>query len=392
MMTVPISVVSPWYTPGMISGGSELHAFGLASAFKEAGFEAELLTSCGISNFDPWDRNVLPAGVDKTGPVTIRRFRLDAQNHDLYDALFAKLHSNQPLTYLEELQLSWQKVSSVAMYHYIATHAERMYFFLPAYYGLTYWGLKNATNGFLIPCLHDEPESYLRTTKEAFQNAAFTFFNTAEEYELAARVTQTKIRGVVVGEGVPNVPSAPPNAIHNTPGLPDRYLLYIGRKVAGKNLSTLITYFLNASLPDLFLVLVGPGSLSNLGYDVQDLRSKGVVDLGPVDELTKHSIIAGAIALCQLSNMESFSLVIMEAWQHRIPVIVDASCSVTSGHCRRSGGGIICADATDFSRAVEALANDAELRVRLGVDGYNYVQNNYTWPIVIERIRKVVGW
>ncbi|PJF23695.1 MAG: glycosyl transferase, partial [Phototrophicales bacterium] len=97
----------------------------------------------------------------------------------------------------------------------------------------------------------------------------------------------------------------------------------------------LIEYFMRykAERPGpLTLALSGTGSIPLPSRD--DIVGLGML---PRDALT--DAYASAVALCQLSLNESFSLVLMESWLQSRPVIVHADCAVTRGHVERSGGG-----------------------------------------------------
>ncbi len=85
------------------------------------------------------------------------------------------------------------------------------------------------------------------------------------------------------------------------------------------------------------------------------------------------------------SAYESFSLVLLEAWTLGVPVLVNAACAATMEHCRRSGGGLWFDSYRSFEVAVDRLADDPELRSRLGDNGRVYTARYYRWPSIIRR-------
>ena len=85
------------------------------------------------------------------------------------------------------------------------------------------------------------------------------------------------------------------------------------------------------------------------------------------------------------SALESFSLVIMEAWERSVPVVVNATCEPTREHCRQSGGGLWFGSYPEFEVVLERLCADAGLRRLLGARGRAYVDRYYQWPVLIER-------
>ncbi|HRE28193.1 MAG TPA: glycosyltransferase, partial [Anaerolineales bacterium] len=69
---------------------------------------------------------------------------------------------------------------------------------------------------------------------------------------------------------------------------------------------------------DLKLVLTGDGALRNA------ISHPDLVFTGYLSDQMLQDAIAGAVALCQPSLMESFSIVIMQAWILGVPVLVHA--------------------------------------------------------------------
>jgi glycosyltransferase involved in cell wall biosynthesis len=83
--------------------------------------------------------------------------------------------------------------------------------------------------------------------------------------------------------------------------------------------------------------------------------------------------------------LESFSLVVLEAWVDRVPVMVNGSCGPTREHCERSGGGLWFTSYPEFEAALNRLVADADLRTALGQAGRAYVDRYYEWPVLIAR-------
>ncbi|MGH7805549.1 MAG: glycosyltransferase family 4 protein, partial [Candidatus Binatia bacterium] len=164
-------------------------------------------------------------------------------------------------------------------------------------------------------------------------------------------------------------------------GIEGDYLLYFGRKEEGKNLPFLLGAFRGCrdAGNGLSLVVAGDGSIP------ESVRPRGVIDLSRLDEEEKRVACAGALALCQPSVNESFSIVIMEAWLQGTPVLVNAACPVTRRHARESGGGLAFADAAELAALVDHLRANPDDARTLGRNGRAYVLEQYTWPVVTER-------
>jgi glycosyltransferase involved in cell wall biosynthesis len=85
------------------------------------------------------------------------------------------------------------------------------------------------------------------------------------------------------------------------------------------------------------------------------------------------------------SALESFSLVVIEAWVERLPVLVNGACGPTREHCERSGGGLWFTSYPEFEGVLDRLVSDPGLRAELGRRGRVFVDRHFRWPVLIER-------
>ena len=108
---------------------------------------------------------------------------------------------------------------------------------------------------------------------------------------------------------------------------------------------------------------------------------------GAVDEATKEAAIAGCLALVQPSYFESLSMVLLEAWAHRRPALVQGRCDVLVGQARRSGGAIPYTGFAEFEAAVD-LVSSPGLGTELGVAGRPFVEERYGWDDVLSRYER----
>jgi glycosyltransferase involved in cell wall biosynthesis len=60
---------------------------------------------------------------------------------------------------------------------------------------------------------------------------------------------------------------------------------------------------------------------------------------------------------------------------------------VTRHHVLQAHGGLCFGDFYEFAEALTLLIEDAGLRARLGAQGRAYVQREYSWSAVTERLR-----
>ena len=124
-------------------------------------------------------------------------------------------------------------------------------------------------------------------------------------------------------------------------------------------------------------MLVGGG-----GIRIPERLGRDVLDLGLVSAQDKLDAYTAALALCQPSLMESFSIVMMEAWLGGTPALVHAACAVTREHCVASGGGLYFGEYFEFVEAVDRLLDDPGLRAGLAASGRAYVLATCSWDRV----------
>ena len=87
------------------------------------------------------------------------------------------------------------------------------------------------------------------------------------------------------------------------------------------------------------------------------------------------------------STQESFGLVIIEAWARKKPVIC-ANIPALKELVQNSNGGLLFKtnDQQDLTQKIKEVLNDPKKATELGLNGFNYVKNNYTWNKVGQKI------
>jgi glycosyltransferase involved in cell wall biosynthesis len=198
----------------------------------------------------------------------------------------------------------------------------------------------------------------------------------------------------VVGSGV----DAPPDAAALDAARPEThgapFLLYVGRIEGEKGVPELLggfRAFKRRHAGDAFVVdgRTFRGSELKLllaGRVEMELPNEpDIVPLGFVSDAAKHALLRDCVALVSPSRYESLSLVLLEAWQHAQPVLVNAQCAVTRGQVARSGGGAAYEGADGLAEAIARALGDAAWRAACGASGRAYVQAEYGWDAVEAR-------
>nr|WP_290667106.1 glycosyltransferase family 4 protein [Ardenticatena sp.] len=370
-----LALVVPRYGAN-VAGGAESLARGFAETWAQRGWHIEVWTTCAENHYT-WE-NTLPPGSTVENGVMVRRFPITHWDPDQRAQADMRLATWGRVP--EETAWAWLEsgAHSAPLYAHIMRHADEFDALIAIPYAmpLTHFAAWSAPHKTLLwPCLHNEPYAFMLPTRLLVENVFGVLFNSPEEAHLLTDLLgYTVRRAAVVGVGVtlPNPPSPSPNA--------HRDLLYVGRLEEGKNVPLLYTYVRRYADQggQVRLHLLGKGPYEPPEHPAFVLH-------GFVSEEAKAAAYANALALCQPSLNESFSLSIMEAWLAGRPVLVHADCAVTVGHVRRAQGGLWFRTFDEFVSAVEWLRAHPEAATRMGRNGREYVQRNYTWDAVVDR-------
>ena len=106
---------------------------------------------------------------------------------------------------------------------------------------------------------------------------------------------------------------------------------------------------------------------------------------GAVDEADKWDIVRDALVAVSPSALESFSLVVIEAWVDRVPVLVNGSCGPTREHAERSGGGLWFTSYPEFEVVLDRLVGDPGCAPGSAHAGRAYVDTHFRWPVLVAR-------
>lgn len=387
--------VIPWYGKD-IPGGAESLCRAMARQLKRAGTDVEILTTCLKEFRSDWNENFYPPGVEVIEDIPVRRFPVRKINRQDFDSMNRRLMNGGAVSRLispsDEQKFIAQMVQSEGLVDFMRAHeSEYTYLLMPYMFGTTYYGaLACPERSVLIPCLHDESYAYMEIYQEMFKKARGIIFNTPSEKALAKRIYGiSDDKSAFCGAGVDPGLKGDGARFKAKHGL-DQFLLYAGRKDEGKNIRQLISYFSaykECVGGKLKLVLIGSGLV--------DLPSSAagadIVDLGFVDVQDKWDAYAGAVALCNPSLNESFSIVLMESWLAGTPVLVNEQCEVTRDHCVASKGGLYYRSFEDFLGCLDYLISEPEKAGRMGRNGGEYVTANFSWPRIISKYQESIG-
>lgn len=381
-----VAFVTPRFGPEVM-GGAETGARHLAEHLvADCGWEAEVYTSASLDHIT-WEDTLEPGDSLENG-VTVHRFRSAAGRDPRFYGLDGRLRV-APGHATRDEAAQWVELNGPVtpeLLDALRTSDADVAAFYPYLYYPTVHGIGTVPMpAVLHPAAHDEPALYLSVFRGTFNAADAIAYHTAAERRLVQRVHRVAEHPqVVLGLGVGDA-AGTGRAGAGLLGLGDRpYVVSVGRVDDHKGSSMLAAFFRRYKERHpgpLALVFVGP-----IAARIEP--HPDIVLTGIVDEADKWDIVRDALVSISPSALESFSLVVMEAWVQGVPVIVNATCDPTREHCALSGGGLWFSSFLGFEAALHRVLADRDLRTTLGENGRAYVVARYHWPVLIRRYER----
>lgn len=392
--------MTPWFGEEL-TGGAERLAFQTAKGLSHRGHDVTVLTTCSRSFNSDWSKNFYPAGLSQLGMLAVMRFACDQRDGPLFESV------NRTLLQLPASQLRRgispidergtniflkHNINSLALQKHLASHGSgyAAVIFLPYLYGpiLNGWRIV-ADRAYVQPCLHDEAYAYLPEVAEMMRGAAGLLFNSRGEFELALRLFGPSVaaHSQVVGSAIEVLHAHVTNGARSPRQA--RFLLYLGRRADTKNIGFLVEAFRRYRMEhasNLQLILAGSG---NSNYSD---AAAGIEDLGYVTEARKRELLAACDALVQPSKNESYSRTVMEAWSFGKPVVVHAECAATSFPVLETSAGWVVETGAEWGAVFASIeASSSQELSQRAAGGLAYVQENASWPRVVERIEGLLA-
>jgi glycosyltransferase involved in cell wall biosynthesis len=367
-------------------GGAERYVLSLATGLAGDGHDVSVVTSCATS-YEDWADHYEPGRRVESG-VEVHRLRVRRPRDN---ARFLPLHLRAvdpdalPLwpwaqerwgqTMGPDLEGAEQLVAQVASEHDATVLVGYHYSQTIRLTGVA------AAHGpaAVVPTAHPEGAFHVGRVRQMFEHADTVICLSPEEAELVAATHGRGDRIAVAPCPVPPVAAPPADLVESVLAehglVPGGYAVVVGRVDPAKGSDDAVRYverYRRRIDPSMRVVVVGPG-----GGEAS--RSAAVVPTGFVDERTKEALVAGSRVLLQPSYMESFSLVLIEAWMMERPALVQARSRVLAGHVHRSGGGLTYDGYAGFEVGLAAMERSPELAAGLGRNGREYALREFDW-------------
>jgi len=370
-----------------IAGGSEGHCR-LIAEHLTANHDVTIVTTCARDHIT-WS-NHYPAGESHVGPLRVLRFPVARQRQmhrfmNLGDRVFADRAT-------QDEQEQWFRENgpeAPELLEHLRRHGagyDRVLFWSYRYYD-SYFGLPIvADRSVLVPTAEEDPLIHVDVLSRFFALPRGFLFLTPEEEGLVATRGPSGKPSAVIGCGLDPWSGRADLSRLDGLQLTDPFVLYLGRIDPNKGCEALMRHFLRYAETGrpAQLVMAGPASMPIPEHP-------SIRTLGFVDEDVRDALLTKARALVMPSPFESLSMVLLEAWNHGLPALVNARCKVLRGQVERANGGLHYGNTVEFIAALDYLLDHRDIAVRLGQQGLAYVDREYRWPIVMEKIERLLA-
>ena len=390
-----IAFIAPRYGQSVV-GGAETLCRLLAENLTAHGTPVDVLSTCAVDHFT-W-HNELPAGESVEGGVRVRRFPVGPRDPEAWAVRHAAIDRGHKLDYGD--QVAWMANSAWSPGIIAASEGYDWVVAMPYLFGTSFWAtVADPDHTVLIPCLHDEAHARQTAVLDSLCSARGLMLNAEGERDLVNRLVaghrggtaQLRSTPWIVGGGFEDAPIPTDGKVMafcrrhgTTPG----YVLYAGRRERAKGVEEMYAHYrlyrASADNPRP-LALMGSGD-TQPPVDI----APHVVDLGFVDLADRATAYAGASVLIQPSRLESFGMVLFEAWLAGTPAIVNADSDVLRRHCEISGGGLWFTDGPTFAECLIALTGDPDLNARVAAAGREYTLTDFRWDAVRDRFNRAL--
>ena len=376
-----IDFVVPRYGP---VGGAENAVSALARRVAERpGWEVNLHATCAHSS-NTW-ANVDKAGTEKVKALSVHRHPVDSGRTEEWSVLDRRVQAGPSSidTATQDLFFHHQGPVSTALARAVsASHADLVVFAPYLFWPTIAVAPMVREKAVIVPAAHDEPFLRLSRVGEVLRGSRGLIYGSrAEQTMLHAIHPIAHLPSIVLGWGIEQ-PPADTSDIKTQLGLADKpYVICVGRIEHAKGILGLVDFWRNRRArvgSGHRLVLLGEPSIS-----IEE--DEDIVVVTGADDDVKWSLLQNADFLINPSAMESFSLVLFEAWAAGIPVLVNGYCATTREHVDEARGGLWYRSYLEFEVAVERLVSDRDLRLRLAANGQTFAEQSYGWRDIVDR-------
>ena len=370
-----------------VNGGAELHCRWIAERMSKY-WGVEVLTTCAI-DYNTWKDEYKP-GKDIVNGITVKRFSVDSERDKNFNRFSESVLSNN---FNKKVELKWMKMQgpySTTLFNYLEEKKDYYdYFIFFTYlYATTFFGLPIVKDkALLVPTAHDEPPIYLKIFDELFRMPRCLIYNSQQEMRFLRSRFKYDGKGEVIGVGINCPDHIDGNRFRRKYNIKNDFLLYIGRIDSGKGCEELFDFFLKFKKNNKTktkLVLLGK-ALINIP------KSRDIIHPGFVSEQDKFDALDASRLLIISSFYESLSMVTLEAFFTKTPVLANGRCLVLKDLCQKSDGGLYYTNYAEFSECFTFILCNNKIAKKMGEQGESFVKRNYNWGIIEKKYLNLIN-
>lgn len=281
---------------------------------------------------------------------------------------------------------------------YVKKHIDQYdLIYIPHYlYPVSHQLIKHASSKNIVhPFVHDEPALNNINNIKFFQCANSIVVNSDAEkyildkYNIPFFCHLKEIGNRVDYPVIKNMPNEQNDLLNKLGIEPKKYIFYIGRISKMKNVDDLLYWhktLLERTSLKVDLVIAGKGDpCGMLGWS--DLPA-GIKYAGFISDDEKNILIHHSLAVTQLSILESFSLVVIESWLAKVPVIAHKNCLPIKYNFEKSQNpGFLVGEESEYIKAVESLVFMSKTNYqKLGDKGYEFASKNFVPEVFNQKL------
>lgn len=347
-----VAISSPYFPPHI--GGVEEHVKNLSDHLRRLGYKVTVISSVGADI-------TVPCIKIPYSPIPIRFPNLKA---DLY-------HSHIPSPFfalkMKEIAERESKPHVITYHNDVVVPSKVNGYYVPKLLGK---GIERI-NESLVCKLLEKANLIIATTKSYAESSPIL-----SKFMEKVRIVPN---GVDLTEFEPGIDA----------GRRESAVLYVGRLVAYKGVSTLIKAMADVQKEmDAKLVIVGEGEDSKR---FERLAEKLNVNASFTGRLPKNEVVgwmrrARVLVLPSFSRLEAFGIVLLEAMACSTPVI---SANIPGPSEVALHGGLTFSDVSELSEKLKEILINDKLATKLGNAGRKAVEEKFNWGVIVREIEKI---
>ncbi|MCL4479028.1 MAG: glycosyltransferase [Deltaproteobacteria bacterium] len=162
------------------------------------------------------------------------------------------------------------------------------------------------------------------------------------------------------------------------------FFLILGRKSGSKKYQSIIEASRKSIKKDnkFNLVMIGRDE------DKIHVSTSDVIYLGEQPREVVLGALKECIGLINMSESESFGMVILEAWMQKKPVIINKRCHAFAELVQDNVNGLLATEQNLHEKIEYILENEVHAE-QMGLNGYNKVTVDYTWKSVASKFQDI---